>query len=155
MVTDPEQLCISHLFYFRKILLKAIENNDRLYCYPINIPLFTDIFFLCVCVLTSPKEQKRVDGTTREVKKVRKARNRRQEWNIMAYDKELRPDNRLSPNIYQGASSEGSMSPDTRSVCSSVRSSQQNLCMKLCSFKVLATTETHDWWLVMLAGYKL
>ncbi|XP_077340178.1 actin-binding protein WASF3 [Lithobates pipiens] len=61
------------------------------------------------------KEQKRVDGTTREVKKVRKARNRRQEWNIMAYDKELRPDNRLSPNIYQGASSEGSMSPDTRS----------------------------------------
>ncbi|XP_040196425.1 wiskott-Aldrich syndrome protein family member 3 [Rana temporaria] len=61
------------------------------------------------------KEQKRVDGTTREVKKVRKARNRRQEWNIMAFDKELRPDNRLSPNIYQGASSEGSMSPDTRS----------------------------------------
>ncbi|XP_063807771.1 actin-binding protein WASF3 isoform X1 [Pseudophryne corroboree] len=61
------------------------------------------------------KEQKRVDGTTREVKKVRKARNRRQEWNMMAYDKELRPDNRLSPNIYQGASSEGSMSPDTRS----------------------------------------
>ncbi|XP_068123086.1 actin-binding protein WASF3 [Hyperolius riggenbachi] len=61
------------------------------------------------------KEQKRVDGTTREVKKVRKARNRRQEWNIMAFDKELRPDNRLSPNIYQAASSEGSMSPDTRS----------------------------------------
>ncbi|XP_040282111.1 wiskott-Aldrich syndrome protein family member 3 [Bufo bufo] len=61
------------------------------------------------------KEQKRVDGTTREVKKVRKARNRRQEWNIMAYDKELRPDNRLSPNVYQAASSEGSMSPDTRS----------------------------------------
>ncbi|KAG8584861.1 hypothetical protein GDO81_004791 [Engystomops pustulosus] len=61
------------------------------------------------------KEQKRVDGTTREVKKVRKARNRRQEWNIMAFDKELRPDNRLSPNVYQAASSEGSMSPDTRS----------------------------------------
>ncbi|XP_056417765.1 actin-binding protein WASF3 [Hyla sarda] len=61
------------------------------------------------------KEQKRVDGTTREVKKVRKARNRRQEWNIMAYDKELRPDSRLSPNVYQAASSEGSMSPDTRS----------------------------------------
>ncbi|XP_072260843.1 actin-binding protein WASF3 isoform X2 [Pyxicephalus adspersus] len=61
------------------------------------------------------KEQKRVDGTTREVKKVRKARNRRQEWNIMAYDKELRPDSRLSPNVYQGGSSEGSMSPDTRS----------------------------------------
>ncbi|KAM4700602.1 actin-binding protein WASF3 [Discoglossus pictus] len=66
------------------------------------------------------KEQKRVDGTTREVKKVRKARNRRQEWNMMAYDKELRPDNRLSPNVYQGASSEGSLSPDTRSHVSDV-----------------------------------
>ncbi|KYO27429.1 wiskott-Aldrich syndrome protein family member 3 isoform B [Alligator mississippiensis] len=62
------------------------------------------------------KEQKRIDGTTREVKKVRKARNRRQEWNMMAYDKELRPDNRLSQNVYHGASSEGSLSPDTRSV---------------------------------------
>ncbi|XP_058886668.1 actin-binding protein WASF3-like isoform X1 [Acipenser ruthenus] len=67
------------------------------------------------------KEQKRVDGsstgtgTSREVKNVRKARNRRQEWNMMAYDKELRPDNRLSQNIYQGASSEGSLSPDNRS----------------------------------------
>ncbi|XP_030056184.1 actin-binding protein WASF3 isoform X1 [Microcaecilia unicolor] len=61
------------------------------------------------------KEQKRIDGTTREVKKVRKARNRRQEWNMMAYDKELRPDNRLSQNVYHGASSEGSLSPDTRS----------------------------------------
>ncbi|GCB75676.1 hypothetical protein scyTo_0015359, partial [Scyliorhinus torazame] len=61
------------------------------------------------------KEQKRVDGTTREVKKVRKAKNRRQEWNMMAYDKELRPDNRLSQNLYHGASSEGSVSPDNRS----------------------------------------
>ncbi|XP_042648793.1 wiskott-Aldrich syndrome protein family member 3 isoform X3 [Tyto alba] len=60
------------------------------------------------------KEQKRIDGTTREVKKVRKARNRRQEWNMMAYDKELRPDNRLSQSVYHGASSEGSLSPDTR-----------------------------------------
>eukprot|EP00079_Xenopus_tropicalis_P033053 XP_017946824.1 PREDICTED: wiskott-Aldrich syndrome protein family member 3 isoform X1 [Xenopus tropicalis] len=66
------------------------------------------------------KEQKRVDGTTREVKKVRKARNRRQEWNIMAYDKELRPDNRLSPNVFQVASSEGSLSPDTRSHISDI-----------------------------------
>ncbi|OCT96085.1 wiskott-Aldrich syndrome protein family member 3 [Xenopus laevis] len=66
------------------------------------------------------KEQKRVDGTTREVKKVRKARNRRQEWNIMAYDKELRPDNRSSPNVFQVASSEGSLSPDTRSHISDV-----------------------------------
>uniref|UniRef100_H2ZWI7 Wiskott-Aldrich syndrome protein family member n=1 Tax=Latimeria chalumnae TaxID=7897 RepID=H2ZWI7_LATCH len=63
------------------------------------------------------KEQKRVEGTTREVKKVRKARNRRQEWNMMAYDKELRPDNRFSQNIYHGASSEGSLSPDTSFLC--------------------------------------
>ncbi|XP_077197867.1 actin-binding protein WASF3 isoform X1 [Paroedura picta] len=66
------------------------------------------------------KEQKRIDGTAREVKKVRKARNRRQEWNMMAYDKELRPDNRLSQNVYHGASSEGSVSPDTRSHASDV-----------------------------------
>ncbi|NWI18948.1 WASF3 protein, partial [Crypturellus soui] len=66
------------------------------------------------------KEQKRIDGTTREVKKVRKARNRRQEWNMMAYDKELRPDNRLSQSVYHGASSEGSVSPDTRSHASDV-----------------------------------
>ncbi|XP_006831992.1 PREDICTED: wiskott-Aldrich syndrome protein family member 3 [Chrysochloris asiatica] len=66
------------------------------------------------------KEQKRIDGTTREVKKVRKARNRRQEWNMMAYDKELRPDNRLSQSVFHGASSEGSLSPDTRSHTSDV-----------------------------------
>uniref|UniRef100_A0A8C9P3E0 Wiskott-Aldrich syndrome protein family member n=1 Tax=Spermophilus dauricus TaxID=99837 RepID=A0A8C9P3E0_SPEDA len=66
------------------------------------------------------KEQKRIDGTTREVKKVRKARNRRQEWNMMAYDKELRPDNRLSQSVHHGASSEGSLSPDTRSHASDV-----------------------------------
>lgn len=36
---------------------------------------------------------------------------------MMAYDKELRPDNRLSQSVYHGASSEGSLSPDTRSVC--------------------------------------
>ncbi|NXJ82727.1 WASF3 protein, partial [Trogon melanurus] len=66
------------------------------------------------------KEQKRIDGTTREVKKVRKARNRRQEWSMMAYDKELRPDNRLSQSVYHGASSEGSLSPDTRSHASDV-----------------------------------
>lgn len=70
------------------------------------------------CLLSFPghQEQKRVDGTTREVKKVRKARNRRQEWNMMAYDKELRPDNRLSQSVHHGASSEGSLSPDTRCV---------------------------------------
>ncbi|XP_058042015.1 actin-binding protein WASF3 isoform X1 [Ahaetulla prasina] len=68
------------------------------------------------------KDQKRIDGTTREVKKVRKARNRRQEWNMMAYDKELRPDNRLSQNIYPGTSSEGSLSPETRFHASDVTS---------------------------------
>ncbi|XP_053129271.1 actin-binding protein WASF3-like isoform X2 [Hemicordylus capensis] len=40
------------------------------------------------------KEQRLVEESTREVKKVRKARNRRLEWNMMAYDKEFRPDNR-------------------------------------------------------------
>ncbi|MEE6519036.1 hypothetical protein FKM82_030448 [Ascaphus truei] len=40
------------------------------------------------------KEQRLVEDPTREVKKVRKARNRRLEWNLMAYDKEFRPDNR-------------------------------------------------------------
>ena len=67
--------------------------------------------------LLGRQEQKRIDGTTREVKKVRKARNRRQEWNMMAYDKELRPDTRLSQSTHHGASSEGSLSPDTRCVC--------------------------------------
>lgn len=47
------------------------------------------------------KEQKVTDESSgREVKKVRKARNRRQEWNLMAYDKELRPDARVSPAPY-------------------------------------------------------
>ncbi|XP_069578114.1 actin-binding protein WASF3-like [Brachyistius frenatus] len=57
------------------------------------------------------KEQKHVEESSgREVKKVRKARNRRQEWNLMAYDKELRPDARLTPSPYH--TSDGSMSPD-------------------------------------------
>uniref|UniRef100_A0A8C9Y1D6 Wiskott-Aldrich syndrome protein family member n=1 Tax=Sander lucioperca TaxID=283035 RepID=A0A8C9Y1D6_SANLU len=46
--------------------------------------------------------------------KVRKARNRRQEWNVLAYDKEFRPDPRLTPSPYHGMSSEGSLSPDSR-----------------------------------------
>uniref|UniRef100_A0A674CHS8 Si:ch73-362m14.4 n=1 Tax=Salmo trutta TaxID=8032 RepID=A0A674CHS8_SALTR len=62
-----------------------------------------------VCVLY---EQKQVEDPSREVKKVRKARNRRQEWNMMAYDKEFRPDTRLTPSPYHGMSSEGSLSPD-------------------------------------------
>ncbi|CAL8267499.1 unnamed protein product [Merluccius merluccius] len=60
------------------------------------------------------REQKRfVDSTLqRESKKVRKARNRRQEWNMMAFDKELRPDHRHPHSLRRGASSEGSLSPD-------------------------------------------
>ncbi|XP_035856489.1 wiskott-Aldrich syndrome protein family member 3-like [Sander lucioperca] len=58
------------------------------------------------------KEQKHVEESSgREVKKVRKARNRRQEWNLMAYDKELRPDARITPSPYH--TSDGSMSPDS------------------------------------------
>ncbi|KAM4585366.1 actin-binding protein WASF3-like isoform 2-T2 [Odontesthes bonariensis] len=57
------------------------------------------------------KEQKHVEESSgREVKKVRKARNRRQEWNLMAYDKELRPDARMTPSPYH--TSDGSTSPD-------------------------------------------
>ncbi|XP_062420602.1 actin-binding protein WASF3-like isoform X2 [Pungitius pungitius] len=57
------------------------------------------------------KEQKHVEESSgREVKKVRKARNRRQEWNLMAYDKELRPDARRSPSPFH--TSDGSMSPE-------------------------------------------
>ncbi|KAJ1197348.1 hypothetical protein NDU88_001208 [Pleurodeles waltl] len=66
------------------------------------------------------KEQRLVEDPTREVKKVRKARNRRLEWNMMAYDKEFRPDNRFSPSPYHVASSEGSLSPDTRSYASDI-----------------------------------
>ncbi|NWU81158.1 WASF3 protein, partial [Onychorhynchus coronatus] len=66
------------------------------------------------------KEQRLVEDSTREVKKVRKARNRRLEWNMMAYDKEFRPDNRFSPSPYHMASSEGSLgvSPCCRSYAS-------------------------------------
>ncbi|XP_072286010.1 actin-binding protein WASF3-like isoform X1 [Pyxicephalus adspersus] len=64
------------------------------------------------------KEQRQVEDPTREVKKVRKARNRRLEWNMMAYDKEFRPDNRFSPSPYHVTSSEGSLSPDNRSYAS-------------------------------------
>uniref|UniRef100_A0A1A8ERA2 WH2 domain-containing protein n=1 Tax=Nothobranchius korthausae TaxID=1143690 RepID=A0A1A8ERA2_9TELE len=60
------------------------------------------------------EQQKQVEDPSREVKKVRKARNRRQEWNVLAYDKEFRPDARLTPSPYHGMSSEGSLSPDSR-----------------------------------------
>lgn len=65
-----------------------------------------------VTVFCHFQEQKQVEDPSREVKKVRKARNRRQEWNMMAYDKEFRPENRLTPSPYHGMSSEGSLSPD-------------------------------------------
>ncbi|XP_041949206.1 wiskott-Aldrich syndrome protein family member 3 [Alosa sapidissima] len=58
------------------------------------------------------QEQKHQEDPGREVKKIRKARNRRQEWNVLAYDKEFRPDARLTPSPYHGMSSEGSLSPD-------------------------------------------
>uniref|UniRef100_H3CXD8 Wiskott-Aldrich syndrome protein family member n=1 Tax=Tetraodon nigroviridis TaxID=99883 RepID=H3CXD8_TETNG len=63
------------------------------------------------------REQKRsIESSTvkHDVKKVRKARNRRQEWNMMALDKELRPDHRHPQSLHRGASSEGSLSPDGR-----------------------------------------
>ncbi|KAM6916259.1 actin-binding protein WASF3-like [Xenentodon cancila] len=57
------------------------------------------------------REQKQVEESSgREVKKVRKAHNRRQEWNLMAYDKELRPDARVTPS--PNHTSDSSMSPD-------------------------------------------
>ncbi|GCB69847.1 hypothetical protein scyTo_0001140 [Scyliorhinus torazame] len=66
------------------------------------------------------KEQKLVEDATREVKKVRKARTRRPEWDVMGRDKEFRADHRFSPSPYHAASSEGSVSPDTRSYVSDV-----------------------------------
>uniref|UniRef100_H2V246 Wiskott-Aldrich syndrome protein family member n=1 Tax=Takifugu rubripes TaxID=31033 RepID=H2V246_TAKRU len=63
------------------------------------------------------RDQKRCMGSStvqRDVKKVRKVRNRRQEWNMMALDKELRPDHRHPQSLHRGASSEGSLSPDGR-----------------------------------------
>ncbi|XP_061754389.1 actin-binding protein WASF3 isoform X2 [Nerophis ophidion] len=63
------------------------------------------------------RQRKRcVESSTlqRQVKKVRKARNRRQEWNMMAFDKELRPDHRHPQTLRRGASSEGSLSPESR-----------------------------------------
>ncbi|XP_047242192.1 wiskott-Aldrich syndrome protein family member 3 isoform X1 [Girardinichthys multiradiatus] len=68
--------------------------------------------------LSISEQQKQVEDQSREVKKVRKARNRRQEWNVLAYDKEFRPDARLTPSPYHGMSSEGSLSPDSRSMAS-------------------------------------
>lgn len=78
----------------------------------------SDTHFIWCPFLSLSQEQKRcVDSTLqREVKKVRKARNRRQEWNMMAFDKEFRPDHRHPHILCQGASAEGCISPDGRSV---------------------------------------
>uniref|UniRef100_A0A8C4D8K2 Wiskott-Aldrich syndrome protein family member n=1 Tax=Dicentrarchus labrax TaxID=13489 RepID=A0A8C4D8K2_DICLA len=82
--------------------------------------------FVRECVFVS-EQQKQVEDPGREVKKVRKARNRRQEWNVLAYDKEFRPDPRLTPSPYHGMSSEGSLSPDTNSGAAFFYTSTQSL----------------------------
>ncbi|KAF4072811.1 hypothetical protein AMELA_G00251760 [Ameiurus melas] len=60
------------------------------------------------------REQRCVEEETlqREVRKVRKARNRRQEWNMMAFDKELRPDQQNPHSVQQEALSDSSLSPE-------------------------------------------
>lgn len=75
------------------------------------------ISFVCPSIQLSQEQKRCMESNTlqREVKKVRKARNRRQEWNMMAFDKELRPDHRHPQTLCRGASSEGSLSPDGRS----------------------------------------
>ncbi|XP_061659700.1 actin-binding protein WASF3-like [Syngnathoides biaculeatus] len=63
------------------------------------------------------REQKRcVESSTLQcqVKKLRKARNRRQEWSMMAFDKDFRPEHCHSQTLRRGASSEGSLSPEGR-----------------------------------------
>ncbi|KTG04488.1 hypothetical protein cypCar_00003450 [Cyprinus carpio] len=78
---------------------------------PLNI-LTPYSSYLTILTFLATQEQKHMEDPSREVKKVRKAHNRRQEWNMMAYDKEFRPDTRLTPSPYHGMSSEGSLSPD-------------------------------------------
>lgn len=95
------------------------------------------------------QEQKRcVDGTLpREVKKVRKAHNRRQEWNMMAFDKELWPDHRHHHHpLHRVVSSEGSLSPEGRFVSSQsadvadiVCYFKQHLCHNHIATKIIST----------------
>lgn len=64
---------------------------------------------------------------------------------MMAYDKELRPDTRLSQSAHHGASSEGSLSPDTRCVrvCVCVRVSRAWLpCQWKCTCSLVFTWPT-------------
>lgn len=75
------------------------------------------------------KEQKHTEESAgREVKKVRKARNRRQEWNLMAYDKELRPDARVSPAPYDSEADRSGLqsSVQTQSLDRALRPSNSN-----------------------------
>lgn len=91
-------------------------------------------FSPAVTSLSDVQEQKRcVESNTfqRDVKKVRKARNRRQEWNIMAFDKELRPDHRHPQSLRRAASSEGSLSPDGRFVSQTKKYPEKHGCMLL------------------------
>ena len=118
------------LFYIMLLLMTTCETEYLLRCYELKPEQRSSCFYL--------QEQKHVEESSgREVKKVsahldllfhhlffgqvtsgvvvlpvkvRKARNRRQEWNLMAYDKELRPDARVTPSPYH--TSDGSMSPD-------------------------------------------
>uniref|UniRef100_A0A667W7R1 Si:ch73-362m14.4 n=1 Tax=Myripristis murdjan TaxID=586833 RepID=A0A667W7R1_9TELE len=105
--TDP-----SYFFnLWKEKMLQATENKRKekrrqKVCLPVCLSVC-----LSACLSACLSEQKHVEESSgREVKKVRKARNRRQEWNLMAYDKELRPDARLTPSPYHA--SDGSLSPD-------------------------------------------
>uniref|UniRef100_A0A3B4VH94 Si:ch73-362m14.4 n=1 Tax=Seriola dumerili TaxID=41447 RepID=A0A3B4VH94_SERDU len=107
--TDP-----SYFFnLWKEKMLQATENKRKeKRRHKVNFP-----FCLSVSLSFCLSEQKHVEESSgREVKKVRKARNRRQEWNLMAYDKELRPDARVTPSPYH--TSDGSMSPDRTNLLS-------------------------------------
>lgn len=88
----------------------------HLLCFYLFLASEFSSFFLCPSIVQYQEQKRNTESSTlqREVKKVRKARNRRQEWNMMAFDKELRPDHRHPQSLRRGASSEGSLSPDGR-----------------------------------------
>lgn len=96
-------LLIVHLGVLQDVFFKVISLSLSLSPHPI------------ICLSQEQKRCMESSTLQREVKKVRKARNRRQEWNMMAFDKELRPDHRHPQTLRRGASSEGSLSPDGRS----------------------------------------
>uniref|UniRef100_A0A8D2L345 Wiskott-Aldrich syndrome protein family member n=1 Tax=Varanus komodoensis TaxID=61221 RepID=A0A8D2L345_VARKO len=100
------------------------------------------------------KEQRLVEDSTREVKKVRKARNRRLEWNMMAYDKEFRPDSRFSPSPYHMASSEGSLSPGNRQVLCITRFAGSLPFLLLFSVGPLAPLPLLLFWMLLLSLFQ-